>query len=138
MSDDVSGFVDLASLHEGPSAEVAAERRAQTLAALDDEEPRAVRREPTRDEVVEHGLARDLVLRRAFPESGNMLCARRVDAERAEHDVLAEVNIGDEDGSDVEVTERMRDPLGELVPRPRDEASPCGALACAARLDVVG
>ena len=64
-----------------------------------------------------------------------MLRARRVDAERAEHDVLAEVDAVDKHGPDVEGAERPRHPLRELLRREGDESTTDRALARAARLD---
>lgn len=56
-------------------------------------------------------------MRGSLPETEHGLVAAGVDAKRAEHDVLPEVNAVDEDGPDVEVTERTRHPLCELLGR---------------------
>src|SRR5205085_10904487 len=112
---DVPSLVDLAPLHERILAEHASDGGAQTLAAVDDEEPRAIRLQPARRQILEHRRARDLVLRRALPEAENVLRARRVDPESAEDHVLAEVNAVDEDGPEIEVAERSLHPLDELL-----------------------
>src|SRR5579871_6845588 len=73
-----------------------------------------------------------------FPEAENLLRARRVDAERAEDDVLAEVDAVDEHRPDVEFAQRPRRPLRELLRGERDVATAHGALARAACLDTLG
>ena len=136
MADDVADLVHLAALHEGSSTEQVSDGGAKALAPVDDEEPCSVRFEPTLNEVLEHCLARDLVLRGSFPETKHVLGAARIDPQSAEHDVVAKVQAVDEDRPDVELTERTRHPLRELLRRDGNEATTDRALAHATRLDV--
>ena len=77
MVEDVPSLVHLTPLHHGAVTEDVADRLAQRLAAVDDEEPRAGRGEAARDEVLQHPLACDLVLRRALPEANGQLSSDR-------------------------------------------------------------
>src|SRR5947207_3158001 len=102
MPEHVPDLVYLTALHKGPAPECVADRSAKSLAAVDYKQPRAIRFEASRCEILEHCFACDLVLRRAFPNAKYALVASRIHAERTEHDVLAKVNPVDKYTPDVE------------------------------------
>lgn len=91
-------------------------------------------RQAALDQLVQERLARAGVLRRAFPQAEHPLLARQVDAERAEHDVLAEVQAVDQQRREVEAVEPRREPLGEHLLSVADEAPAHRALALPAGL----
>lgn len=116
-----------------------AERRAdglcQSLAAVDDEEHRAIGPESSSREVREQTRATRRVLRGSFVEAENVLLSLLVDAEGDEHDMLVDVNAVDHHGAERETGETASHHLREVLARRGDEAAADGALARAARRD---
>ena len=138
MPQHVADLVHLAALHERTFAVHAADRSPQRLAAVDDEQARAIRPKAAVSQIGEHRGASLLVFGCALPEPEHVLRAGRVHAERAENDVVTEMDAVDEHSPEIELAERSRLPLVELRLRERDEAPTYSALARSARFDVLG
>ena len=76
------GLVDLAALDGGGHTEGVADRFAERLRAIDEEQPGQRRIEPPGEEIVEQGLDDDSVLRRPLDHGQDMLVAVAIDADR--------------------------------------------------------
>ena len=74
--DDVTALVDLAALDGGGHTEGVADRFAERLRAIDDEQPGQRRIEPPGEEIVGQGLDDDSVLRRPLDHGQDMLDRR--------------------------------------------------------------
>ena len=79
MSEDIASFVHLAALNHGPLSEELGNGTAQRLRPVDDEQHRALGRQPPLDQVSEQGAGDGRVLRgrvRAILRSGAFAEAR--------------------------------------------------------------
>ena len=103
--DDVTALVDLAALDGGGHTEGVADRFAERLRAIDDEQPGQRRIEPPGEEIVEQGLDDDSVLRRPLDHGQDMLVAVAIDADRRHQDMVADMQTVDLDDQQVELRE---------------------------------
>ncbi len=81
----------LAALDGGGHAEGVADRFAERLGAIDDEQPGPRRIEPPAEKIVEQGLDHGRVLRRPLGHGQDMLVAVAIDADRRHQDMVADV-----------------------------------------------
>ena len=120
--------MDLAALDGGGHTEGVADRFAERLRAIDDEQPRQCRIEPPGEEIVEQGLDDDSVLRRPLDHGQDMLVAVAIDADRRHQDMVADMQTVDLDDQQVELREVRGEPGLHLLARQRHKAPGNGRL----------
>jgi hypothetical protein len=135
MIANVAGLVDLAALHDRAVAEDVAQRLADRLAPVDDEQHRVLDAKTPRHQIRQQLGHHGRVLGGARPDAERSLGPVDRDAERDEHRVTGELDAVDEHRDEVDVVELARDELRELLGRRVDERARGVALARAARLD---
>ena len=126
--DDVATLVDLAALDGGGHTESVADRFAERLRAIDDEQPGHPRIEPPADEIVEQCLDDDRVLRRPLDDGQDMLVAVAIDADRRHQDMVAHMQTVDLNDQQVELREIRGEPGLHLLARQRHEPPGNGRL----------
>ena len=127
--DDVTALVDLAALDGGGHTEGVADRLAECLRAIDDEQPGQRRIEPPGEEIVQQGLDDDSVLRRPLDHGHDMLvavCHRRQIAATKNKD--ADMQTVDLDDQQVELREVRGEPGLHLLARQRHKSPGNGRL----------
>ena len=113
--------MDLAALDGDDSAECVADRPAQGLRPVDDEQPGHRRIEPALDQVIEQRLYSGRVLSRSLGDGKGVLVAGTVDAHRRHQDMVADTKPVDLDHQQVKTGEVGRQPLPQLLPAQRHE-----------------
>ena len=126
--DDVTALVDLAALDGGGHTDGVADRFAERLRAIDDEQPGQRRIEPPGEEIVKQGLDDDSVLRRPLDHGQDMLVAVAIDADRRHQDMVADMQTVDLDDPQVELREVRGEPSLHLLARQRHKAPGNGRL----------
>ena len=120
---DVAPLVHLATLDQRRMPEAPPDRLGERLGAVDDVEPGALGIEAAIDQVVEQGLHRGRVLRRALGQAQHVLLAARVDTDRRHHHVIADMKPVDLDDQKIQFLQPARQPSLQLRPRQGHEAA---------------
>jgi len=126
---DVAFLVCLAALDQRTLAEGVEDHPAQGLGSVDHHQDRAIRMEPSFDQIFQQRLARSCVFGRAFPQAQGVFFAAAIDAHRGQHHVLGEVHPVDQQRDQLEPTQLASHQFGQPALRTDHEPFANGALA---------